>query len=188
MTIALYIGYHFGSEKVFLYMPSYDIQACYTTFPNDLRSIELHSNISVTMILVIHAIECFLFILCIHKLRNIKDDFNIRDELFAVGGVWFFTSYLATAFFIYTNAQQWEYLTFLLVARSFIVSLITTIRPIYLTYQNGSYFLLPPSIGSIESLDMVLNIPIASECFFDFLDKQQEDPEPAIFFSLYADL
>lgn len=47
---------------------------------------------------------------------------------------------------------------------------------------------MPPSVGAIESLDMVLIIPIASEYFYDYLDKQSEDPDAPIFFSLYADL
>ena len=72
--------------------------------------------------------------------------------------------------------------------RNFLVCLVTAIKPIIQTYQGNSFILLPPSIGSIESLDMVLIIPIASECFFDYLDKQGDDPEAPIYFSLYADL
>lgn len=35
---------------------------------------------------------------------------------------------------------------------------------------------------------MVLHIPIASEYFYEYLDKYSNDAEAPIFFSLYADL
>lgn len=35
---------------------------------------------------------------------------------------------------------------------------------------------------------MVLHIPIASEFFYEYLDRQADDQEAPIFFSLYADL
>lgn len=35
---------------------------------------------------------------------------------------------------------------------------------------------------------MVLIIPIASEYFYDYLDRSVEDPDAPIYFSLYADL
>lgn len=50
-----------------------------------------------------HFVECCLFLWCIHKLKNIKNDFNIRYELYTVLFVWFFTSYVGVAVFIYSD-------------------------------------------------------------------------------------
>ena len=187
VTIALYLGYALGDSQVFLYLPAYNVQVCYSS-STDLHGITLHSNISVTLIMLVHTLQCLLLLYSIHKLRHIKDDFSIKRELFGVLATWFLTSYLATSVFVYSDGQKWEYLTFLLVARSFTVALITGVKPLYQSYLNQSFILLPPSLGSIDSLDMVLVIPIASDFFFDYLDSKVTDPEAPILFSLYAEI
>jgi len=175
VTIGLFLGYWLGNNEVFLYLPSYNVQVCYAASDN-WESISLHTNISCTLIMLVHSLQSVGFLACIHKLRHIKDEFNIRHELYAVLGVWFATSYLATSVFVYTDAQKWEYLTFLLVVRSLVVALITGVKPLYQTYLNKSFILLPPSVNSIESLDMVLVIPMASDFFYNYLDTKAEDP------------
>eukprot|EP00347_Sterkiella_histriomuscorum_P008081 403346444 len=192
ITVGLYLGYQFGGRNasIFIYTPSYNVQACYVevSMSDDekLLSIQQHGNISLIYIFFWHFIECMGLLICIQVLRNIKDDFNIRLELYLVFGVWFITSYITTA--IYLFSDNWRYLTFILIVRNFLVCMITALKPVYQTFQNNSYILLPPSVGSIESLDMVLIIPIASEYFYDYLERQVQDEEAPILFSLYADL
>ncbi|CDW78152.1 protein kinase domain containing protein [Stylonychia lemnae] len=209
ISLVLFLIYQFGGKEVelFIYTPSYNVEVCYLhddglqncdksqqTCCDEInkaeekfkKNVQDHSNISLTYAISWHFMECVGFLYCIHKLKNIKDDFNIRQELYLVFFIWFTTSYLATFFFILQI--DWKYLSFLLVLRNFSVTLITALKPVYQTYMGNSYILLPPSVGSIETLDMVLIIPIASEYFYDYLDKQVNDPEAPIYFSLYADL
>ena len=186
-TLGLFLGYCLGRSDVFLYLPSYNVQVCYAA-SDDWAAISLHTNISCSLIMLLHALQCLGLLAAVHKLRHIKDDFNIRDELHAVLAVWFAASFLATAAFVYSDAQKWEYLTFLLVARSLAVALITGVKPLYQTYLNKSFILLPPSASSIESLDMVLVIPMASDFFYNYLDARADDPQAPFLFGLYADL
>ena len=105
-----------------------------------------------------------------------------------VFAVWFITSYFAQVVFIFTNGSAYYWLAFVLIIRNFATALISSVKPIYQTFLGHSYILLPPSVGSIESLDMVLHIPIASDHFYEFLDRLVDEPEATIYFSLYADL
>jgi len=172
VTLSLYLGYAIGGKntKIFVYTPSYNVDVCYVDEIDVQYYVSTHLNASLIYILLFHFCESMGFLYCIHKLKYIKDDFSIKSELYLVFGLWFSLSYLATTIFIY-SPDNWKYLTFVLVIRNYSVCLITALKPVYQTYQNNSYILLPPSVGSIESLDMVLIIPIASEYFYDYLDK-----------------
>jgi len=44
-----------------------------------------------------------------------------------------------------------------------------TIPTIKATYSEETYYPIPPPKECIESVDMVLNIPIAVNFFFDFI-------------------
>ena len=195
ISIMLYILYLFNKDA-FLYAPSYTVSACYMKSlgehiddPLVMDKISVHTNISLTFLIIMHAVECVLFIVCIHQLRNIKDDFNIKNELCLVFTVWLTGSQASIAVFLYASPHNtWEYYSLILVFRSLIACLVTTVKPIYQTYQGNQFILLPPSQENIESLDIVLHIPIASEYFFDYLDYQSGDPAAPILFSLYADL
>ena len=56
--------------------------------------------------------------------------------------------------------------------------------------NRQNFMLLPPNQEAIESLDMVLQIPIATEYFYEYLERfcAQEDPTVTYYFSLYVDL
>jgi hypothetical protein len=64
----------------------------------------------------------------------------------------------------------------ILVARSVAASILTCARPLWLAQQNNQlrkeFILLPPNQESVENLDMVLQIPIATEYFYNFLERQ----------------
>jgi hypothetical protein len=47
---------------------------------------------------------------------------------------------------------------------------------------------IPPNKDSIESIDMVLHIPIAANYFYEYLDQLPHDKDAPVYFSLYADL
>jgi hypothetical protein len=65
--------------------------------------------------------------------------------------------------------------------------LITTIKPLYQTYKGNVYIPIPPNKDSIDSIDMVLHIPIAANFFYEYLEKLNEE-DAIILFALYADL
>lgn len=132
-----------------------------------------------------------IFITCIYKLRNIKSQFNIRNELMLTFFIWFTSTQATLGFFIYypENNQRWIYLV--LVFRSFLAVLTTNLRPLYLTYKKEEKFIMvPPNSESIESVDMALQIPIATDYFYYYLEEygSLEDPKILYYFSLYADI
>ena len=55
------------------------------------------------------------------------------------------------------------------------------------TYKDASFFPIPPSRDSIESVDMVLHIPVAIDFFYDYL-KNRHNPDGIHAFALYIDL
>lgn len=149
-----------------------------------------------------------LFLTSIFKLRNIKSEFNIRLEILLTFLVWFVTTQLAIGLYIHQEegSPNFDWIYLILVARSIAASILTCARPLWLTQKGNQlrkeFILLPPNQDSVENLDMVLQIPIATEYFYNFLDRQQASTvsntssggnvsgESAVtyFFSLYVDL
>jgi hypothetical protein len=78
--------------------------------------------------------------------------------------------------------------------RSLLAVLLSGTRPLFQTIyqQEGSkrFILLPPNHEIIESLDMVLQVGIATDYFYDYLKDigSREDEESLYLFSLYSDL
>lgn len=66
--------------------------------------------------------------------------------------------------------------------------LFTAIPPIWQSYKGQAYIAIPPNPQTIESLDMVLNIPVASDYFYKYLDSDIEDSNAVLYYSLYSDL
>jgi fatty-acid desaturase len=121
--------------------------------------------------------NCF-FVTCIYWLRDIKSEFNIRLELLLTFLVWFGTTQLALGLFLHQPGghptYDWVHLVF--VARSILASIMTCARPLWLSVsrRHRDFILLPPALESLETLDMVLQIPIATEYFYEFLERQQQ--------------
>jgi hypothetical protein len=78
-----------------------DLTQSYYYDPHVIDSVNQHTNISVACLLIVNFTECMIFVICMYKLKNIKDDFNIRSELSIVFLIWFITSFLTIGFFIY---------------------------------------------------------------------------------------
>jgi hypothetical protein len=117
-----------------------------------------------------------MFITCIYKLRNIKSEFNIRLEILLTFLAWFFVTQLAIGLFIYQQDSNpnFDWLYLILVVRSILTSILTCTRPLWLARNSNQmkdgYIQLPPNIESIENIDMVLHIDIATDYFYRFLE------------------
>lgn len=107
ISLLLYFFYLFYN-KVFLYAPSYTVWLCFSDsiVQDDTRAlasideISLHTNISVTVLIIFHTFECLLIHALIMLTYDIKDYFNMKAELISVFVVWFLTSFLSIGLFI----------------------------------------------------------------------------------------
>lgn len=91
-------------------------------------------------------------------------------------------------YIFHSNKKAKESAQYFLIIRSFLSVLITTIKPLYHTHIDNDYTPIPPNKESIQSIDMVLHIPIAAHYFYEYLDSLNEEQDGPMFFSLYADL
>lgn len=64
---------------------------------------------------------------------------------------------------------------------------IATIKPLIESYKDTTIMSIPPHRESIESVDMVLHIPVAIEFFYEYL-KNRHNPDGIHWFALYIDL
>lgn len=160
--IGVYIGVH-SNVDVIQYMPSYTIYMCFTEgmcnqgASTDL--IERHVNVTLVWLLAINFVGSIFFVTCIYKLRNIKNEFNIRFELLLTFLVWFAATQLALGLYVHQeNGPNFDWVYLILVARSVAAVLLTAGRPLYLSMnaRNNHFLLLPPNQESIENLDIVL--------------------------------
>jgi hypothetical protein len=64
--------------------------------------------------------------------------------------------------------------------------MVVSVPPLLTSYTERVYFQLPPTKDCIQTIEMVLNIPIAIDRFFDYL--VQNFPEATKCFALFFDL
>ena len=90
------------------------------------------------------------------------------------------------------DSINFDWVPLILVIRCFLVVHISNTKSIWFSYgdRTKNFILLPPNHESIESLDMVMNIPIATDYFAEFLEEycSIEDPSATYLFTLYIDL
>jgi hypothetical protein len=124
---------------------------------------------------VINFLGNMFFVTCIYKLRGIKKEFNIRVELITTFLAWFISTQTTMALVIYQPQKIIDWLYLIFVGRSLLIVVLSGTRPLFQTIykQEGSnrFILLPPNQESIESLDMVLQIPIATDYFYEYLNE-----------------
>jgi len=85
-------------------------------------------------------------------------------------------------------AQCQRIITYGLIIRSTVTSYVTCWPSIRASYQEGAQIMpIPPNCENIQSVEMVLHIPIAVDYFYDFLLSREIDEEIHIF-ALYIDL
>ena len=77
--------------------------------------------------------------------------------------------------------------TYLIIIRSITACVISAIPPLVESYKEETFFPIPPNRECIESVDMVLHIPVAIDYFYEFL-KNKHNPEGVHWFALYIDL
>ena len=80
-----------------------------------------------------------------------------------------------------------RYKTVVYTLRSLIAVTICSVPPLIETYKDASIMPIPPHRESIESVDMVLHIPIAIEYFYEYL-RNMHNPDGVHWFALYIDL
>lgn len=137
---------------------------------------ETHVNYTLVFLIISNFFINVMFITCIYKLRNIKSEFNIRLEILLTFLAWFFVTQLAIGLFIYQQDSNpnFDWLYLILVVRSILTSILTCTRPLWLARNSNQmkdgYIQLPPNIESIENIDMVLHIDIATDYFYRFLE------------------
>jgi ABC-type microcin C transport system permease subunit YejE len=106
----------------------------------------------------------------------------------AVFGIWLFCNTISVGLFVFDdNLKMRVFAFYFLVLRSLLIVLITTVKPLYQTYKGNVYIPIPPTKDSIDSIDMVLHIPIAANFFYEYLERSNDD-DAIILFALYADL
>jgi hypothetical protein len=138
--------------------------------------VETHVNYTLVFLIISNFFINVMFITCIYKLRNIKSEFNIRLEILLTFLAWFFVTQLAIGLFIYQQDSNpnFDWLYLILVVRSILTSILTCTRPLWLARNSNQmkdgYIQLPPNIESIENIDMVLHIDIATDYFYRFLE------------------
>jgi hypothetical protein len=90
---------------------------------------------------------------------------------------WFTCTQVTLGIFIWRPEQSQTWIYLILVLRSVLAVITTASRPLWLTYkrEGKGFILLPPNSECIESVEMVLQIPIATEYFYEFLDEFGSD-------------
>lgn len=138
--------------------------------------------------------EGILFLVAMHRVRHFNEDFNLLDEIKRYAIFWL----------VFTNLILWlmvqgsyagflsllqlnRYKTVLYILRSVVAVTICAMPPLRESYKEASFFPIPPNRESIETVDMVLHIPVAIDFFYDYL-KNRHNPDGIHFFALYIDL
>ena len=136
--------------------------------------------------------ETVLFLMTMHKVRNIKQEFSMRKEIMVYAFSWFVLTNLSVGLYVQFSGVISlpccdRIRSYLLILRSLSAVAITTIKPITQSYHEKFFFPIPPNKECIESVDELLHIPIAVDAFFHFL-VQLPEHESIKLFALYIDL
>ena len=138
--------------------------------------------------------EGLVFLLAMHRVRNFNEDFNLLDEMKRYAILWMFFTQIILFLMIQTSysgifslMQLNRMKTVIYIIRSLVAVSICAIPPILESFRDASFFPIPPNRESIESVDMVLHIPVAIDFFYDYL-KNRHNPDGIHVFALYIDL
>lgn len=138
--------------------------------------------------------EGVVFLTAMYRVRDFNEDFNLLDELKRYAIFWLLFTNLILFLMIqgsYSGVLALEqlnrYKTVLYIVRSLVAVSICAIPPLVESYRDASFFPIPPNRESIESVDMVLHIPVAIDFFYDYL-KNRHNPDGIHAFALYIDL
>ena len=136
-----------------------------------------------------------MFLWAMYRVRNFNEDFNLLSEMKRYAICWMLFSNIILFIMIqgsysgfFSLLQLNRYKTVLYIIRSLVAVSICAIPPLVESYRDASsFFPIPPNRESIESVDMVLHIPVAIDFFYDYL-KNRHNPDGIHAFALYIDL
>ena len=151
-------------------------------------------SISLYFLIIYSFVEGIIFLSAMHRIRNFNEEFNILDEIKRYSIFWLFFTNLILWLLVQGSYAQFlslmqlnRYKTVLYIIRSLVAVTICAVPPIVETFRDTSFFPIPPNRESIESVDMVLHIPVAIDFFYDYL-KNRHNPDGIHAFALYIDL
>jgi hypothetical protein len=162
-----------------------------------------HTTISLVFFVVMVLVEGIVFAYFLDQVKEIKREFSMLTELQLFTGIWIGLTDITLFLLIQGVASQWfsEITLYriaftLLVLRTVLVALISSVLPLWETRRIGDdeagiFFPIPPNRECIESVDMVLHIPIAVDYFYAYLQSRHEqlkDKEAIHLIGLYIDL
>ena len=129
-----------------------------------------------------------------HQVRDFKEEFNLLNEIKWYSLAWLGITNVVLFLMIQGSYSSWFSMaqvnrikTYLLIIRSVVACVISSIPPLIETYREEAFFPIPPNRECIESVDMVLHIPVAIDFFYEYL-KNKHNPEGVHWFALYIDL
>jgi len=179
----------FALDDGYGYLPTYNLS---------LKDGNDHMYISLIYFCCITFIEGLCLAYFLDQMRLIKKDFNMLQELQIFTLCWV----LLTEFVLFmiiqglsaewmTNVQYYRLMFYVILLRQLLIVLATTAKPIYQAFKNSVYFAIPANHECIDSVDMVLHIPIAVDAFYQYLISRHEhmkDKQAIHLIALYIDL
>jgi magnesium-transporting ATPase (P-type) len=155
--------------------------------------------ISLSILCLASMLEGLILAFTLEIISGIKKEFAMQQELSIFSAIWLTTTNLALFFAVHSSFFNVEPLTYsriifwILLIRSLAVSIVTACVPLYETITNSDemFFPIPPNRECIESVDMVLHIPVAVDFFYNYLQSRHEqlrDKQAIHLIALYIDL
>jgi hypothetical protein len=173
----------------------------YGLLPTYMLSLEdgnSHMYISLVYFVIITFIEGLAFAYFLDQILEIKREFAMLPELQMFTFAWLFTTDLTlfliiqgTAMGLFETITYYRIMFWLILVRQIAIVLITTIKPLIDSYRDTVFFPIPPNRECIESVDMVLHIPVAVDYFYHYLisrHEQLKDKQAINLIALYIDL
>jgi len=145
-----------------------------------------HTFISLIFFVIAVLVEGIVCAYFLDSVREIKREFSMLPELQLFTAIWITLTDLTLFILIQGLASSWfqqlfyyRVTFFLLVIRSISISLAAALKPLIETQRTGEeeaglFFPIPPNRECIESVDMVLHIPIAVDYFYAYLQSRHE--------------
>lgn len=121
-------------------------------------------------------VQVLLFIWTFHQIKEVHE-FNFTPEMVLLCTTWIVVTNIYLFLIIQGSYSDWftliqcqRIVTYGLIVRSFVTSYVTCWPSIKQSYVEGAQIMpIPPNRENIESVEMVLHIPIAVDYFYDFL-------------------
>jgi len=157
-----------------------------------------HMYVSLIYFVVTTFVEGLAFAYFLDQILDIKREFSMLPELQMFTFAWLLTTDLTlfliiqgVAVQLFTTITYYRIMFWLILVRQIAIVLITTVKPLYDSSKDTLFFPIPPNRECIESVDMVLHIPVAVDYFYNYLisrHEQLKDKQAIHLIALYIDL